>query len=364
MNTGSRWGLVFVILAILALLFSLVGPISGLKSSKQMGEQIQSELVAAGYDGVKVDMDGSIAKLSGDVTTEAKKAGAMDLAKNVKCEKCRSKDRTWHVVKDAGMTVKTANVSPYIFKAVKAANGNVVLDGYVQSEAQKAEVLAHAKSVYGNSYVDRTVRIASGAPSNDWGAAVKRQMSNLSALDSGRASLEDNKAALVGKIGSQEAKAALMASAAMPGGYSLTESVSAPAAAEPAPAPVIETEDACQKEITRVKGDSRINFRYGKSEIDPSSFALLNNLAAVAKRCPDFQIRVEGHTDSDGSDAYNQALSERRATTVAAYLADQDVSRANITAKGFGESRPVATNATAEGKRQNRRIDFVVTRAN
>jgi len=367
MNSGSRWGLVFVILAILALLFSLVGPYSGLKSSKQMGAQIQSELAAAGYDGVNVDMVGNVAKLSGDVTTEAKKAGAMDLAQNVKCEKCKSKKaRTWHRVKDAGMTVKTATVSPYIFKAVKAENGNVVLDGYVQSEAQKADVLAHATSVYGSSYVDRTIRIASGAPSNGWGNAVKRQMSNLSALDTGRASLEDSKAALVGKIGSAEAKASLLANAAMPGGYSLTESVSAPAAAmpEPEPAPIIETTDACQEEMQRVKGDSRINFRYGKAEVDPSSFALLNNIAAVAKRCPDFKIRVEGHTDSDGSEVYNQALSERRATTVAAYLADQNVSRANITAKGFGETRPVATNATPEGKSQNRRIDFVVTRAN
>lgn len=366
MNKGSRWGLVFTILAALALLFSLIGPISGLKSSKQMGAQIQTELAAAGYDGVNVDMSGNVAKLSGDVTTEAKKAGAMDLAKNVKCEKCGKKARKWHTVKDDGLTVKTATVSPYIFKAVKTSNGMTRLDGYVQSEAQKADVLAHAKSVFGDKFEDKTILIAAGAPNNAWGDAVKRQITSVNQLDKGRATLRNASASLSGEISSQSAKSAMLASADMPSGYNLSEKVNAPqpAPAAPAPEPIIETEDACQAELARVKGNDRINFRYGKAEIDPTSFDLLNNMSAVAKRCPDFQILVEGHTDSDGSDAYNQALSEQRAKTVAAYLADQGVGRANITAKGFGESRPVASNATREGKRQNRRIDFVVTRAN
>lgn len=367
MSSGNRWGLVFVILAILALLFSLVGPINGMKSQRQMGAQIQSELAAAGYDGVNVNMSGNVAKLSGDVTTEAKKSGALELAKSVKCEKCRGKDRNWHAVKDDGMAVKTATVSPYIFKAVKSANGRVVLDGYVQSEAQKTEVLAHAKSLFGNQYKDKTLRIAAGAPNGDWGGAAKRQLTNLAGLENGRATLEDAKAALVGDVASADAKAKLLASAAMPAGYSLTESIKAPQpvmSAEPAPAPIIETEGACQAELARVKGTEEINFRYGRAEIDPTSFSLLNNLAAAAKRCPDFFILVEGHTDSDGSDAYNQALSEQRAKTVAAYLADQGVARSHITAKGFGETRPVASNATREGKRQNRRIAFVVTAKN
>lgn len=368
MSSGSRWGIVFVILAILALLFSLVGPISGLKSSKEMGAQIQSELAGAGFDGVNVDMSGNVAKLSGAVTSQAKKAEAVSLAENAECKTCRGKDRKWHTVKNDDLDVKAATVSPYIFKAVKAANGNVVLDGYVQSEAQKTEVLAHAKSLYGDKYTDRTLRIAAGAPNNGWGDAVKRQMTNLAGLDTGRATLEDANAALVGDVSSEAAKTALLANA-KPSGYDFTQSLKAPkpmpvAAPEPAPAPVIEEADACQAELVRVKGDSQINFNYGKAEINPSSFELLNNLAAAAKRCPDFAIRVEGHTDSDGSDEYNLYLSQQRAGTVAAYLADQGVSRAKITAKGFGESRPLVSNSIPGGKRQNRRIDFVVTRSN
>ena len=367
MSNGSRWGLVFVILAILALLFSLIGPISGIKSQRLMQAQIKQSLTSAGYDGVNVDMAGNVARLSGDVSSEAKKAGALDVARNVKCDRCSGKKaRSWHAVKDAGLNVKVATVSPYTFKAIK--NGGIVrLDGYVQSKAQKADVLAHAKSLYGDKYEDKTIRIAAGAPSKDWGTAVKNQMTNVSKMRAGRATLEDYKAALTGRVGSQDTKAAILASSVMPAGYSLTESISAPQAAPvetPAPAPVIKTEDACQAELARVKGTEQVRFAYNRADVAPESFALLNNLAAAAKRCPDFFIQVQGHTDSDGSDAYNLDLSQRRAATVAAYLADQGVKRNHITAKGFGEAQPIAPNTTREGKRLNRRIAFVVTSSN
>ena len=76
---------------------------------------------------------------------------------------------------------------------------------------------------------------------------------------------------------------------------------------------------------------------------------------------PDLRLDVEGHTDSVGDDAYNQRLSERRAEAVAQRLAAQGVPAANITSKGFGETSPVASNDTAAGRQQNRRVELVVT---
>ena len=361
MRSGSRWGLVTLILAILALLVSIIGPISGLKNRNEMGASIQNALNAGGYKDVAVNMSGNVAKLSGAVSTDARKASAMELAKNTACEKCKGKKaRSWHGVKDDGLAVKTVNVSPYTFKVTKAEDGAVVLDGYVQNADEKAAVLAHAKSVYGNRYTDRTIRIAAGAPNGQWETAIKQQMSNLNKMDSGQAFLEDKSASLVGKMGSAEEKAVLMSTSAMPSAYTLTESISVPAG----PATVIRSQDVCQDLISGLKGNDRVNFRYGKADIDPSSFAMLNKLAGAIKRCPDFVVRVEGHTDSDGGDAYNLRLSDLRAGTVAAYLQDQNVPAANVTAQGFGETNPIASNATAEGKAQNRRIDFIVTRSN
>jgi OOP family OmpA-OmpF porin len=71
-------------------------------------------------------------------------------------------------------------------------------------------------------------------------------------------------------------------------------------------------------------------------------------------------VRVEGHTDSQGSESYNQALSERRANTVLNYLVSNGIDGDRLSASGFGENSPVADNATAEGRARNRRVDLVV----
>jgi OOP family OmpA-OmpF porin len=76
---------------------------------------------------------------------------------------------------------------------------------------------------------------------------------------------------------------------------------------------------------------------------------------ATLKRYPDLRIEVAGHTDSRGAEAYNQDLSERRANAVATYLRDAGVTN-SVSARGYGESQPVASNDTDEGRQQNRRV--------
>jgi outer membrane protein OmpA-like peptidoglycan-associated protein len=76
---------------------------------------------------------------------------------------------------------------------------------------------------------------------------------------------------------------------------------------------------------------------------------------------PELKVQVEGHTDSVGSDDFNQTLSEKRAEAVRDFLVSNDVARDSITAKGFGKSRPVVSNDTAEGRQRNRRVELVVS---
>ncbi|MGD9811147.1 MAG: OmpA family protein, partial [Sphingobium sp.] len=75
---------------------------------------------------------------------------------------------------------------------------------------------------------------------------------------------------------------------------------------------------------------------------------------------PPTYIDIYGHTDSDGSDAYNQGLSQRRAQSVADYLSTHGVQSARMETRGFGETQPIADNATAEGKAQNRRVEIKI----
>jgi len=106
----------------------------------------------------------------------------------------------------------------------------------------------------------------------------------------------------------------------------------------------------------------KIQFDFNKSTIKPESHSLLDEIVAVIKANPQLKkISIEGHTDSDGADEYNMKLSDGRAKAVMAYLTEHGVQAARLTAKGFGETKPLAPNDSAEGKEKNRRVEFLIT---
>jgi outer membrane protein OmpA-like peptidoglycan-associated protein len=101
-----------------------------------------------------------------------------------------------------------------------------------------------------------------------------------------------------------------------------------------------------------------VNFKTDSDELTDESLAILDGVASTLSAHPQIRVMVAGHTDSDGEDAYNKDLSQRRAQSVVNYLADNGVKRDNLIAMGYGEERPVADNDTAEGKAQNRRVEL------
>ncbi len=103
---------------------------------------------------------------------------------------------------------------------------------------------------------------------------------------------------------------------------------------------------------------SDITFDVDKAEIRPEFYRTLNAVAIVLNGFPETDVVITGHTDSTGSAAYNQRLSERRALAVARYLQAQGVDPRRIEARGMGESMPIASNATPEGRAQNRRVEI------
>ena len=106
--------------------------------------------------------------------------------------------------------------------------------------------------------------------------------------------------------------------------------------------------------------DSGILFDYDSATVKPAARDNLRNLAASIEKYPGTNVVLVGHTDADGSDDYNQGLSQRRAAAAAAFLASQGVPRARIDATGRGESEPVSSNDTAAGKAQNRRVEIAI----
>jgi len=149
-----------------------------------------------------------------------------------------------------------------------------------------------------------------------------------------------------------------------------TAAASAPAAPPAAATPVAaaaatarETQgdfstEACIGRFEILSRTGSIYFESGSARLAAASDPLLETALDIIQRCPGIDVAIEGHTDSIGSDALNQALSEARAKAVADYLAAKGVAPDRLSAVGYGETQPIASNDTDRGRRQNRRIQF------
>ena len=118
--------------------------------------------------------------------------------------------------------------------------------------------------------------------------------------------------------------------------------------------------EACKGRFEILSRTDNIYFESGSARLDARSEPLLNSIVDIISRCPELIIQVSGHTDSDGSAQSNMRLSKLRAAAVAQYLASKNIPTDRIRSVGYGETQPVASDQTAEGKHKNRRIEFAV----
>lgn len=110
-----------------------------------------------------------------------------------------------------------------------------------------------------------------------------------------------------------------------------------------------------------VEFNSSVLFDFDKSDLTADARPTLNKLVEILNKYPDTNIELQGHTDNTGPDKYNQALSEKRARAVDSYLKQKGITSKRVTIKGFGESIPKYDNSTAEGRAQNRRVEFLIS---
>jgi len=126
-----------------------------------------------------------------------------------------------------------------------------------------------------------------------------------------------------------------------------------------------------QQELAALKGKQTdrglvltlgdVLFETGKAELRPGALQNLYPLVTFLQKYPERRVVIEGHTDSVGSDAYNLDLSQRRADAVRDFLLQNGVNPAQLTTRGYGKASPVASNATAEGRQQNRRVELIIS---
>src|SRR5688572_27567610 len=133
-----------------------------------------------------------------------------------------------------------------------------------------------------------------------------------------------------------------------------------PGDARPPPPPV-QPGPAIEVQGNKLAIDDQIQFRSGSASVDPRSFDLLKRIADAIKKLPDGKkVSIEGHTDNRGKAASNEKLSQGRAEAVIAHLVRHGVARERLSAKGFGQAKPIASNDTDQGRAQNRRVEFII----
>jgi OOP family OmpA-OmpF porin len=132
---------------------------------------------------------------------------------------------------------------------------------------------------------------------------------------------------------------------------------------KPKPKPEPEKPKRVEVKESKIEINEKIQFAYNDSKILPASDSLLTEIADVIKANPQLtKILIEGHASSDGDDKHNLNLSDKRAKSVREALIAKGVKADVLEAKGFGETKPIASNDTAEGKEKNRRVEFTIVK--
>ena len=240
------------------------------------------------------------------------------------------------------------------WRAVHDDRGALTIDGEVPDDASRARILENAQSLFPNVRVTDQMKIVA-APAEPWLTVALRGLAQMARLQRGEAALTGTELSVKGMAASEDVASDVRAAIprGLPPGYTGRDAIEVMSADQQAAS-------VCQDMMRDATARGVLEFDRAKADLTPESTQTLKELADIAKECPAFKIEIEGHTDAEGTDERNQRLSDRRAKAVADYLARDGVSSSRMTTVGYGATRPIADNNTADGRARNRRIEFVV----
>jgi OOP family OmpA-OmpF porin len=243
------------------------------------------------------------------------------------------------------------------FIATRSPEGLIQLRGRVQSQQAKESIGVFAQALFGAQAVDNNTRIDPNLP-DGWPARVFAGLEGLSELRHGSVIVQPEEVTIRGISAKPEITTIMSKLFAVRlgsgDGYKID--------VQHDPKLIIKDNplDArqCEAQLNAVLGEQQIAFAPGSTNIEPSSQGVLDAIADILRECPDTRFEIEGHTDSQGRDEMNLLLSQQRAEAVLSGLLVRRILISGLTAKGFGETQPLADNGTEDGRAANRRIAF------
>ncbi|MFZ1481826.1 MAG: OmpA family protein, partial [Paracoccaceae bacterium] len=248
---------------------------------------------------------------------------------------------------------------PAEFTAKLSPEGRVELRGRLTDEAQQAAVDAFARAAFGAGDVYTATRLDPDLP-DGWPLRVLAGLEALAELHDGSLLVRADLVAVKGVTGSQGARARITQILSDKLGQGKTFKVDVRYDEELDPLAALPTPQECAAEVAAIAARQKINFTPGSAEIAADAAPIIAALAEALKDCPGLPMEIGGHTDAQGSEGGNKALSQARAEAVLVALQGRRVDVSGMTAVGYGEGIPVADNGTEEGREANRRIEFVL----
>lgn len=227
--------------------------------------------------------------------------------------------------------------------------GQIVVNGTVPDEASKAALLGRLRELYGAERVVDQLGIGSVSVPPNWGGYVQKLIGpNLKLISKGQIKVDGNNVSLRGEVANEAQRQQLASEMANSLNASYTVSNG------------LRVSGAEQNLLDTTLARRIIEFDSGKATLAPSGKSILDEMAAALLKVNGKKVEVIGHTDNTGVRERNLALSLARAEAVRSYLAGQGIPLAQVLVSGQGPDRPVAENASADGRARNRRIEFRV----
>ncbi|MBY6090228.1 OmpA family protein [Maritimibacter alkaliphilus] len=246
---------------------------------------------------------------------------------------------------------------PPEFTATLSPEGMVQLRGRISDELSRNATQSYAQSRFGASAVYTAARLDEDLP-DGWTIRVLAALEALSKLSNGVVTVTPDDLVIAGDTGNENAQAEIAQLLATQLGDGASYDISVVYQEKLDPIASLPTPEECLRELRGIQEVAKINFEPGSATISADSMGAMDDIAEVLKACGDIPLEISGHTDSQGREEMNQALSQERATAVLNELRMRRVLTSGYTAVGYGESQPIADNGTEEGREVNRRIEF------
>ena len=322
-----------------------------------LSSRARAVLQKAGFRQVVVSMDGRDLKLGGIVPSEAFKHRAEQLAFDV---------QGIVNVSNQMLVLEADNTVPALPQAyqtgINLSAGQLTFSGSVPDRQARASLLLIAARLFGKGKIIDQLVIRPGAPDH-WQKAAEQVLLQLQAFDEASVQIIDTQIHLSGVASNPTLITHVQTNNAntFPANFQSTYDISvADTATEHQDQHGLADPLSCREQFTHFLSRQMLHFKRNSDSIDRDHRDFLAQLIERLQSCQSVKLEIGGYTDSQGSQTYNRKLAKQRAEMIASYLQARGIASERLTTVGYGELSPVASNATEQGRAENRRIEFNV----